>query len=433
MSDAGRALAARMFAALAAGTADPPGVTRASYGAGEQFAHDLARAEAAALGCEVATDAAGNLFLTLPGADRARPCLMLGSHLDSVPHGGNFDGAAGVIAGLALVAGLVARGERPARDITVAAFRAEEAAWFALSYPGSLAAIGRLDPALLQVRRSDTGRTLAEHMAEAGFDPQAVAKGSALFPADRIGTYIEVHIEQGPVLIGQGPAVALVTAINGGFRHMEARARGAWAHSGAWPRAHRRDAVLALADLARMLEGTWDRIEAGGQAATITVGKVATDPNMHGGSRVAGEVAFALDVRSEWDSVLDGLRADLVRFCAEIRARRGVTIELGPEMTWPVAAMSDAVLDRLEAAAGRAGVPVIRMPSGAGHDAAVLAEAGVPSAMVFVRNAHGSHNPDEAMELDDLAQAVAMLEAFAEAEPAGRENAAARGAQRCIG
>jgi len=341
---------------------------------------------------------------------------MLGSHLDSVPHGGNFDGAAGVVAGLALVADLAERGVTPARDITVAAFRAEEAAWFPLSYPGSYAAMGRLDPALLAARRSDTGRTLAEHMAEAGFDPGAVAQGAALFPAERIGAYVEVHIEQGPALIGSGMPIGLVTAISGGFRHMEACARGVWAHSGATPRRYRRDAVLAVADLAGKLEGAWDWIEARGRSATITFGKIATDPAMHGGSRVAGEVAFTLDVRSEFDAVLDGLRADLARFCAEIRDERGVAVDLGPEMTWPVAAMSGEMLDRLQAAAEAAGVPAMRMPSGAGHDAAAIAEAGVPAAMIFVRNANGSHNPDEAMELADLDQAVAVLSAFVRAE-----------------
>lgn len=410
-------LSERMFAALATGTADPPGVTRAAYGPGEQFAHDLAGAEAAALGCETAVDAAGNLFMTLPGADRARPCLMLGSHLDSVPHGGNYDGAAGVIAGLALVADLVGQGVTPARDLTIAAFRAEEAAWFPLSYPGSCAALGRLDPALLAACRSDTGRSLARHMAEAGFDPDAVARGAALFPPGRIGTFIEVHIEQGPALTGAGLPVGLVTAINGGFRHMKARALGAWAHSGATPRHHRRDAVLALADLAAMLDSAWDRIEDAGGAATVTLGQVATDPAIHGASRVAGDLVFTLDVRSEFQPVLDGLRADLARFRTEIRDRRGVTIDLGPEFTWPIAAMSDAVLDRLTSAAAAARVPVMRLPSGAGHDAAAIAEAGVPAAMLFVRNAHGSHNPDEAMALSDLDQAVAILSAFVRAEP----------------
>lgn len=405
-------LARRMLAELARATADPPGVTRAAYGPGEQFAHDLAAREARALGCEIAVDAAGNLFMTKPGADRCAPCLMLGSHLDSVPHGGNFDGAAGVVAGLALLADLAERGHAAERDIVVAAFRAEEAAWFPLSYLGADAAIGRLDPALLATPRSDTGRSLADHMAEAGFDPDAVARGAALFDPARIGAFVETHIEQGPTLIGEGLPVGLVTAINGGFRFMTARATGAWAHSGATPRGHRRDAVLALADLARDLETTWDAIEADGLAATITIGIVATDPAMHGGSRVAGDVSFALDVRSEFADALAMVREALGRARLAIGERRGVEIAFGPEFSWPAARMSTGLLDALETGAARAGVSMRRMPSGAGHDAAAIAEAGVPAAMLFVRNANGSHNPDEAMDPADLDQAVAVLSSF---------------------
>jgi len=413
---AARALGDRMFAALAAATADPPGVTRVSYGTGEQFAHDLARAEARALGCEIRTDAAGNLYMTLPGRDRTLPCLLTGSHLDSVPHGGNFDGAAGVIAGLGLVAELRARVVTPARDLTVVAFRAEEAAHFPLSYPGSYAMLGRLGPAALEACRADSGRTLAEHMREAGFDPDAVRRGEPGLAADRIAAFVEVHIEQGPVLIGEGVPIGLVTAVNGGFRHTRARALGTWAHSGATPRRYRQDAVLAVADLAGLLDGSWDRIEADGKSATITFGTVATDLTMHGGSRVAGEVTFTLDLRSEFEEVLDGLRANVSRHVAEIGAARGVAIELGPEFAWPVARMDGTLLDRLQAAAGVAGVPVMRLPSGAGHDSAAVAEAGVPTAMIFVRNANGSHNPGEAMEVADLDMAVALLAEFVEAE-----------------
>ncbi len=414
-----QSLARRMFNALAAGTADPPGVTRVAYGAGEQFAHDLARAEAEALGCETATDAAGNLYMTLPGRDRSLPCLLTGSHLDSVPHGGNFDGAAGVVAGLAAVADLRARGVTPARDLTVVAFRAEEAAHFPLSYPGSYAMLGRLDPGALAARRADSGRSLAEHMREAGFDPDAVRRGVPGLSPDRIAAFVEVHIEQGPVLVGEGVPVGLVTAISGGFRHTRARALGAWAHSGATPRRYRQDAVLALADLAARLDGSWDRIEAGGQSATITLGVVATDPAMHGGSRVAGEVTFTLDLRSEFAEVLDGLRADLARHVAGIRNARGVTIDLGPEFTWPAVRMDGALVARLERAAQSAGVPAMRLPSGAGHDAAAIAEAGVPAAMLFIRNAHGSHNPDEAMEIEDLERAVAVLAGLISVEIGG--------------
>ncbi|TFG88651.1 MAG: hydantoinase/carbamoylase family amidase, partial [Hyphomicrobiales bacterium] len=340
----GAALVRRFLGALAEGSRDTPGVTRDAYGPGEQLAHDLSRREATALGCEVRTDAAGNLMMTFPGADRKAPCLMLGSHLDSVPHGGNYDGAAGVAAGLALVADLVAQGVQPAQDLIVVAFRAEEAAWFPVSYPGSEAMLGTLDPALLEAPHSRTGLTLAHHMRTAGFDPNAVRRGERQFDPARISAFIEVHIEQGPVLLGEGVPVGLVTAIAGGFRHTQARALGAWAHSGATPRRYRRDAVLAVADMAAGLDAAWDAIEAVGRSANITIGVVATDPALHGGSRVAGEVSFCLDIRSEFQQVLDDVRNDLRTLTTQIAERRGVAVELGPEFTWQIAQMDAALL-----------------------------------------------------------------------------------------
>ncbi|TIW04917.1 MAG: M20/M25/M40 family metallo-hydrolase, partial [Mesorhizobium sp.] len=158
---AGGQLAGRILETLADATADAPGVTRVAYGPGERFAHGLVREEAQKLGAVARTDAAGNLYLTLNGRDPDLPALVVGSHLDSVAHGGNFDGAAGVVAGLALMAELMAQGVRLHRDLIVLATRAEEAVWFPLSYPGSQAALGLLDPEALEAKRSDSGRTLA--------------------------------------------------------------------------------------------------------------------------------------------------------------------------------------------------------------------------------------------------------------------------------
>jgi N-carbamoyl-L-amino-acid hydrolase len=139
-----RELACALFEHLRAGSIDPPGVTRASFGAGEQMAHDLARATAEKLGLEIGTDFAGSLYMTLPGADRSAPVVMMGSHMDSVPHGGNYDGAAGVVAGLVALARLCRLGIKPQRDMTVMAIRAEELSWFPAHYIGSRAAFGRL-------------------------------------------------------------------------------------------------------------------------------------------------------------------------------------------------------------------------------------------------------------------------------------------------
>lgn len=402
-------LARRLLDELAAATGDPPGITRAAYGSGERFAHDLMRAEAEKFGATQRADAAGNLYLSLAGRDRDLPQIIIGSHLDSVPHGGNFDGAAGVVAGLAVMAEFVSQGLVPPRDLTVLVTRAEEAAWFPLSYPGSLAALGLLPPEALDAKRSDSGRGLADHMREEGFDPEAVRRGEPGIARDRIAAFIEVHIEQGPRLIAAEKPVGIVTGIAGGFRYVAAACFGAYGHSGAEPRFARRDAVLGFADLVVGLDAEWDALERNGHEATITFGRVQSDPSQHGGSRILGELSFTLDVRSADSAVLARIEARLHALFAEIGARRGVRFEAGPRFTWEPATMAPALVAGFDRAARDLGMDTPPMPSGAGHDAAAFAGAGVPSAMLFVRNRNGSHNPDESMEIADLDQAIRLL------------------------
>ena len=196
------------------------------------------------------------------------------------------------------------------------------------------------------------------------------------------------------------------------MRFANARIKGAYSHSGATPRRHRHDAVVAFADLVAHLETAWDEIEAAGQEATITIGKVATNSSQHAASKVAGEIEFSLDIRSANQSVLDDLRARASAIATTTSSVRGVQIDLGPNFAWSAVSMTPDLIAELQMAADAQGIPVLVMPSGAGHDAAVLAEAGVPTAMLFVRNENGSHNPDEAMDLADLGQAVAILVAF---------------------
>ena len=231
-------LATRLFAELHAATRDPAGgVTRAAYGPGERIAHAMVRSEAERLGLEVAVDPAGNLLMTWPGLDRSRPAVVVGSHLDSVAQGGDYDGTAGVLAGLAAVAGMRYAQYRPGCDVTVLAVRAEEGgAWFPTGFPGSRAALGTLPPDALDTKRLDSGRTLAAHMAEEGFDPEAVRAGRCLLSPDRVAAYVELHIEQGPVLDAAGIPVGIVTAIPGSRRLRAARVRGEYNHSGATPR-----------------------------------------------------------------------------------------------------------------------------------------------------------------------------------------------------
>ncbi|MER8433164.1 hydantoinase/carbamoylase family amidase [Mesorhizobium caraganae] len=414
MSDAGLTaggiLAGRLLETLAQATTDAPGITRVAYGPGERFAHALMREEAEKLGAVARVDAAGNLYLTRRGRDPALPAIVIGSHLDSVPHGGNFDGAAGVVAGLAVMAELAGQGMP--RDLIVLVTRAEEAVWFPLSYPGSQAALGLLDPAALDAKRSDSGRSLADHMREEGFDPDAVRRGVPGIDASRIASFVEAHIEQGPRLVAAGVPVGIVTGIAGGFRYVDAKCFGAYAHSGAEPRFARHDSALGFADLVAGLEAEWDALEREGHEATITFGRVQSDPSQHGGSRVLGELGFTLDVRSAEAVVLERIEARLHALFAEVGTKRGVTFEAGSRFTWEPATMSQAFIARLDRAAADLQMPAPHVPSGAGHDAATFAGASIPTAMLFVRNENGSHNPHEAMEIADLNQAIRLLLRF---------------------
>src|SRR5216684_8127715 len=184
-------LAAALFDSLNRTTRHGRGIVRDSYGAGEQAAHDIMRAAAETIGLDVAIDAIGNLMMTLPGRDRLAPRIIIGSHLDSVPQGGNYDGAAGVVAGLCAMSALKRAGTAAACDITVMGIRAEESSWFNISYLGSGGAFGLLDPACLSIPRSDTGRSLESTLIERGFDPQAIRERRTLLDPAKIRAYLE--------------------------------------------------------------------------------------------------------------------------------------------------------------------------------------------------------------------------------------------------
>ncbi|EHP43687.1 allantoate amidohydrolase [Cupriavidus basilensis OR16] len=403
------ALATALFDRLREQSFDGVGVTRDSYGAGEQRAHQLVADAARALELEVATDAALNLYLTLSGTDRGAAAVMTGSHLDSVPRGGNFDGAAGVVAGLAVLAGWRKAGFLPRRDVTVAAIRAEESAWFPVSYAGSKAAFGLLEPQALDSVRADTGRSLADHLREAGGRPDDVRAGLAHLRADRIDCFIELHIEQGPVLLEAGDVVGIVTGICGSQRYRHARVQGAYAHSGATPRSHRQDAVVATAALIHSLQQDWIALEAQGHELTLTFGRCMTDPDQADFSKVAGLVEFSIDMRSRSRATLDLMDARVHAAAAGIGAQHHVQVDLGAASSSAAAQMDPSLQRALLCSASQGGIRARAMPSGAGHDAALFAAQGIPAAMIFVRNTHGSHNPNESMDLADFAIATRLL------------------------
>ena len=403
-----RGRAASLFDRLRADGEDPPGVTRDPYGPGEQRAHATIAEAAAALGLERTGDPAANLYATWPGADRALPRIVIGSHLDSVPHGGNFDGAAGVVAGLVAVAALLRLGIAPARDVTVMGIRAEESVWFQVSYIGSRAALGTLPEGALDVRRVDTGRTLAAHIAECGGDPAALAAGHRALDPAAIAAYLELHIEQAPSLIEAGAPVGIGTGIPGNFRYPDAWIEGADDHVGL-PRRFRRDAAMAGAEFAMGIEAIWREHEARGIPMAATIGRFHTDPARHGLTIVPGAFHFSLDVRAYDEAVLAALDTQVSALIDGIAQRRGVLFHLGTKARAAVGPVDPGIRAGLEAAAAALEVESVPLGSPASHDAAAFAAAGVRMGMVFVRNANGSHNPREAMTLDDFLAGTAVL------------------------
>jgi beta-ureidopropionase / N-carbamoyl-L-amino-acid hydrolase len=403
-----RDLASTLFDRLRADGLDEPGVTRDPYGAGEQRAHATVTEVAQGLGLRIEHDAAANLYMTLPGRDPAAKRVVIGSHLDSVPHGGNFDGAAGVVAGLVAVAALQRLGVTLDCDLTVMGIRAEESIWFQVSYIGSRGAFGMLPDGALDVRRIDTGRTLAEHIAECGGDPDALRAGRRFLDPSQLRAYIELHIEQAPSLVAAGRPVAICTGIPGNFRYPEARIEGSDDHVGL-PRRFRRDAAMAGAEFAMALDRAWEEHEAKSVPMACTIGRFHTDTARHGMTIVPGTFNFSLDVRAYDEAVLAGLDQQVDAIIASIEQRRGVRFHRGPKARAAVGHVDPAMKRALEEGAAELGIPVLQLGSPASHDAAAFGAAGVPMGMIFVRNENGSHNPHEAMTIDDFMAGATLL------------------------
>jgi N-carbamoyl-L-amino-acid hydrolase len=403
-----RAVVEKLFEQIDRASRDEPGITRAPYGPDETFAHEVMSAHAAELGLELRRDASANTYMTLPGRDRTLPPIITGSHLDSVAHGGNFDGAAGVIAGLTAIAAIKKMGLTPARDITVMAVRAEESVWFQVSYIGSRGALGALPDGALDVTRVDSGRSLADHIAECGGDPNALRRGARHLDPAKVHAFLEVHIEQAPSLVEADIPVGLCTAIPGNFRYPNARILGRHDHVGT-PRRFRQDAMMAGADIAMTLDRIWQENESAGRPMAVTFGRFHTDTSVHGMTTVPGEFRFSLDVRAYAPEILSDVEARFHAAIKDIEQRRKVIFELGSRAEAGVGEVSPRILSGLEAAATTLGISTMRLGSPASHDAAAFAKAGVPMAMLFVRNENGSHNPAEAMEIDDFLQTVSIL------------------------
>ena len=345
------------------------------------------------LGAEVTVDAAGNLRGLYAGERPSSMRLLIGSHLDTVPNAGAYDGVLGVVLAAAVIEAL--EGQRLPFGIEMIGFSEEEGVRFGTPFIGSRALVGRLDEELLN-REDAAGISIRTAIEDFGLDPREIPL--ARLQADTLA-YLEFHIEQGPVLDSLARPLGVVEAIVGQTR-MDLRFVGRANHAGTTPMHLRHDALAAAAEWTVAVERAAQREP----NLVATVGGVEAKPGA--ANVIAGEARVSLDVRHKSDDVRRHTTETLVQQAEEIAKRRGLLLQSSILLKQNAVAMRPFLVDQVEEAIRKTGCDPHRMVSGAGHDAMVLAEK-LPSAMIFLRSPEGiSHDPAESVLLEDVEKAI---------------------------
>jgi allantoate deiminase len=378
---------------LAAMTEEPGRVTRRFLSPPVHDVHAHLRRRMVALGMDVVVDAVGNLrgLWVPPNAGPQR--LVLGSHIDTVPDAGAFDGVLGVVMALEWVR--LAQQDLLPLAIEVIAFSEEEGVRFGVPFLGSRAVAGRFDPALLTL--NDAQGISVEHSIRAfGLDPDLIA-GAQINP-DALG-FVEIHIEQGPILESERRGLGVVNRIVGQSR-LSIEFAGQANHAGTTPMSMRRDALATAAEWIAAVEKYATQNEGLG----ATVGRIIVEPNA--GNVIPGKARLSLDVRHALDRVREEAVEQLVSKAESIAARRALALASTRQMNEPAVPMDERLTAYLVDAAEAAGFSARTMPSGAGHDAMVMATR-LPAAMLFLRSPGGiSHHPAETVLEEDVEAAL---------------------------
>lgn len=402
------AFASELFDHIREMSKDTLGVSRQGYSDLETEVHNYLSDVAAKLGMERRTDPAGNTWLRYPGKNPSLPAIVSGSHADSVPKGGNFDGLAGVVAALTVAWWMHEIGFTPERNYEVWIIRNEESSFFGKAYVGSLGVTGQLTEGDLALKHRDLDLTLGEAIRAQGFDTAPLTAGKPLVDLKQIATFFELHIEQGPTLDSGKNRVGVVTGIRGNYRHKCVRCIGQTAHSGAVDKQFRHDAVMAFIELGHRMDQHWDEWLKEGKDLVFTFGVAKTGPTA-AIAIIPGEIDFSVDMRSLSQETLDGFHDLLVKEAEAVGRERGVKFEFDRRMLCDPLAIPPNLVDKLDHLAKKYELPYQRIPSGAGHDSVVFGTKGVPVAMIFVANQKGSHNPYEEMRIDDFILGTELL------------------------
>jgi allantoate deiminase len=376
------------------------GWSRLAFSPEERDAHTVFEHWAADLGLTVSTDAIGNTFAELSG-NMAGSALLAGSHLDTVPRGGNFDGAAGVAAALEVARLLIeSRGlNRPYRAVV---FSGEEGARFGAPCIGSRVATGAFTGDTLSILTDREGRSVAECAAQVGLRPADVA--GAVWRQGWVSAFLELHIEQGRVLEARGRTLGVVDAIAGSTR-IELTFSGNADHSGATPMFLRHDALVAASEL--VIEA--ERRAASYRTAVATVGNVEVEPGSF--TTVPGLTRLSLDVRDVDSERQRELAEELLDAATRTAARRGLEVSAVLMSDQSPVVLHKPVREQLARIAHESGVPFCVLPSGASHDTAHIAKA-APAGMVFVPSRQGiSHSPEEWSSAEDIARGAEVMTA----------------------
>lgn len=378
------------------------GVTRLGFSREEQELHRRVAEKLAALGADVRRDAIGNLIARRPGKDNALPAVACGSHLDSVPQGGRYDGVAGVLAAVAALRALEKEGRRTRHPLEIIVFVSEESSRFGVATLGSKALTGRVQPEQWANLKDFAGVTLKEALAGADVDLAKIS--TARRRPEEFKAFLELHIEQGRVLEETGNKVGIVTAIAAPTR-LRVTLSGRADHSGATPMGLRRDALAAAAELVLAVERQ-GRAEAPHQSVA-TVGILKVEPGAM--NVVPGKAVLGIDVRGiDKESiarVVAGVRADLTA----IARRRHIEVQVENLTAEDPVPLDPGIVATLEGVCRRLAVPYMLLPSGAGHDAMNMARF-TPTGMIFIPCREGiSHNPAEEASVADIAQGAEVL------------------------
>jgi N-carbamoyl-L-amino-acid hydrolase len=373
------------------------GCNRAALSGDDKRGRDQFIAWCREAGCDIAFDAVGNVYARRPGRDAQRPAVATGSHLDTQPHGGKFDGIYGVLAGLEVIRALNDAKVETQAPIDVICWTNEEGVRFAPPLAGSLAFAGLVDVDTVHQSRTTDGSTVAEDLRDCGFLGDEKPGSRAL------DCFIEAHIEQGPILEARAKQIGVVTHIVG-IRWSIVKLTGRDSHAGTTPMDKRRDALLGAAQMITAL----NQIARGeDEFARLTVGKMHISPNS--GATIPGEATFVCDLRHPDPQVLDSLETRMHAAMKQIAAEQGLQIAIERSINIAPLKFARELIDTVRATANELHYSNIDMLSGAGHDAMNVARV-VPTAMIFVPCKDGlSHNEAESATPEDLAAGAHTL------------------------